>query len=423
MRISIQKSKGQTFNQFKLAGVISVFSLMLISFVTIDTVQAQGLDHDQRRAIIQSLSDEDRQKFFGMSREGKKKFFQERVEESAGSGGQPAAQPGGVPGVEFIDVHVHLIGGRSNNEDYRGAAIEAIDHMDRLGIRKAIIMPPPQVINKDWYDYPAFVHALHKYPDRFSFLGGGGELNSELHKYSAPSSVTEDVKRAFADQAEKTIRDGAIGFGEIASLHISAVPGHPFEFVPADHPLLRVLADVAAKFDVPIDLHMDAADNEMPVPPRFKDGDNPTLLPPTIEPLQRLLKYNPNAKIVWAHGGSDPLGSMSPALIGKLMDEHSNLYVSLRVVGGRAPMHNKLLSFGEIVPEWLNILNRHSDRFVIGSDSFFVSPNLRGSGPGTRFAQRNLPKLRATRHFLSLLPPSVARKITRDNAIRIYGLK
>ena len=95
----------------------------------------------------------------------------------------------------------------------------------------------------------------------------------------------------------------------------------------------------------------------------------------------------------------------------------------LRVVGGGAPMHNKLLGFGDLVPEWLNILNRHSDRFVIGSDSFFVSPNLRGSGPGVRFAQRNVPKLRATRHFLSLLPPSVARKIAQDNAVRIYGLK
>jgi len=61
MQISIQKSKGQTFVQFKLADVISVFALMLISFVTIDTVQAQGFSQDQRRAIIQSLSDEEQQ--------------------------------------------------------------------------------------------------------------------------------------------------------------------------------------------------------------------------------------------------------------------------------------------------------------------------------------------------------------------------
>ena len=96
-------------------------------------------------------------------------------------------------GVEFIDVHVHLIGGRGSNEDYEGATNEAIGHMDRLGIRKAIILPPPQVISQDWYDYPAFIHALSKYPDRFSFLGGGGNLNAELHKYSDPTTVTEDV--------------------------------------------------------------------------------------------------------------------------------------------------------------------------------------------------------------------------------------
>ena len=41
--------------------MISVFALMLISFVTIDTAQAQGFSQDQRRAIIQSLSDEKQQ--------------------------------------------------------------------------------------------------------------------------------------------------------------------------------------------------------------------------------------------------------------------------------------------------------------------------------------------------------------------------
>jgi hypothetical protein len=66
--------------------------------VTIDTVQAQGFSQDQRRAIIQSLSDEERQKFFGMSREDKQKFFQERAKKSGGSGGQSAIRPGGGPG-------------------------------------------------------------------------------------------------------------------------------------------------------------------------------------------------------------------------------------------------------------------------------------------------------------------------------------
>ena len=203
----------------------------------------------------------------------------------------------------------------------------------------------------------------------------------------------------------------------MASLHISAAPGHPYEYVPADHPLLRVLADVAAELDVLIDLHMDAVAEEAPPPVRFAAGDNPPLLPPTLASLRRLLAHNHKAKIVWAHGGSDLIGAMTPALIGELMDTYSNLYVSLRVVGSRAPMHNNLLAFGE----WRALLIRHSGRFVIGSDSFFVAPSLQGSGPGMNFAKGNVPKLKATRKFLSLLPREVVQKIAKDNALRIYA--
>jgi len=324
---------------------------------------------------------------------------------------------------KVVDVHVHLVGGRGNHQDYEGAVHKSIRRMDHFGIRMAIILPPPQVEDQEWYDYESFVDALKLYPGRFVFLGGGGRLNSLLHRYREPSSVTENIKKTFAHAAEKILKNGAIGFGEIASLHISAVPGHPFEYVPTDHPLLLVLADVAAKRDVVIDLHMDAVANEMPVPNRFKEGDNPSMLPRTLDALSRLLAHNRKAKIVWAHGGSDPTGGMTPSFIGQLMDRRSNLYVSLRIVGGRAPMHNKALAFGVIEPGWNKLLTRHSDRFVIGTDSFFVSPSVEGSGPGVQFSQRNIQKLKATMHFLSLLPSFVARKIAIDNAVRIYKLK
>lgn len=332
-------------------------------------------------------------------------------------------QIGSVLAIDFIDVHVHLVGGRGDNVDYEGAVDAALEVMDRMGIEKAIIMSPPQIPSLDEYDYRAFVDALSENKDRFLFLGGGGSLNVLLHKYRNKSSVTNEIKADFRKLAVKTLKDGAIGFGEMASLHISAVSGHPYEFVPADHPLLKVLADVAAQFDVPIDLHMDAASKEMPTPFRFKDADNPDNLPATIPALKLLLSHNSKAKIVWAHGGSDPLGSMSASLISSLMDKYLNLYVSLRVVGGRAPMFNKILSFGEIDPVWSKLFNRHPDRFVIGSDSFFISPELGGMGPGAQFGRRNVQKLKATKYFLSLLPSDVALKISKENAMRIYKIK
>jgi hypothetical protein len=327
--------------------------------------------------------------------------------------------------VAWIDVHMHLIGGRGATADYAGAADAAVREMDQFGIAMAVVMPPPQVDSQSTYDHDAYASALKRYPDRFAFLGGGGTLNPTIHRHADPSRVTDDVKRELATAAERILDRGAVGFGEIASLHISATSGHPYEYVPADHPLLLVLADVAARRDAVIDLHMDAVDGETPTPPRFASGANPPKLPDTLAALTRLLAHNPKAKIVWAHGASDPIGGMTPATIGRLMDAHPNLYVSLRVVGAQAPMENKALGPDGLDPAWKELLTRHADRFVIGTDSFIVSPAVQqrgASGAGIQFAERNAPKLMATNHFLSLLPADVVRRIGRENAVRIYRL-
>ena len=339
-------------------------------------------------------------------------------------GSVPAAfaQSPALAPAPWVDVHMHLIGGRGQGQDFGGAVDAAIQEMERFGISMAIVLPPPQIDDQQVYDASAFVNALRRHCGRFTHLGGGGELNSTIHRYTDPAGVTDAVKRDFAAVAESIIDGGAVGFGEMASLHLSATAGHPYEFVPADHPLLRVLADVAARRDVPIDLHMDAVDGEMPTPSRFAAPPNPPQLADTMGALTRLLAYNPKARIVWAHGGSDPLGAMTPAAIGRMMDAHSNLFVSLRIVGPQAPMMNKAFTGMGLDPGWKDLLTRHADRFVIGTDSFVVSPSVHGGGPGVRFAERNAPKLQATVRFLSLLPPDVAAKIGGENAMRIYKL-
>ena len=341
--------------------------------------------------------------------------------------GGVAAQPG--PGAAapapWIDAHMNLVPGfiGRSRTDFASAAQTAIRDMDEAGIAMAIVMPPPQIDGQDAYDHAAFAAALAGHRGRFAFMGGGGSLNVLLHRHADPSGVTEAVKRDFAAEADRIIDAGAVGFGEIAALHMSAVPGHPFESVPADHPLLLVLADVAARRDVPIDLHMDAVAGDIATPQRFAVPPNPPRLADTIGGLERLLRHNPKARIVWAHGGSDPIGGQSPATIGRLMDAHPNLFMSLRIVGaGATTMQHKALLDRDLEPGWRALLARHPDRFVIGSDSFMLASTMRGSGPATQFAERNMPKLRATAFFLSLLPPEVAKKVSSENAIRIYRL-
>lgn len=45
-----------------------------------------------------------------------------------------AGQPPVQPPVPWIDVHLHLIGGRERSPDYAGAVDTAIREMDRFGI-------------------------------------------------------------------------------------------------------------------------------------------------------------------------------------------------------------------------------------------------------------------------------------------------
>lgn len=325
----------------------------------------------------------------------------------------------------WIDAHLHLVPGTVGRAqiDFASAVTTAIREMDEAGIALAIVMPPPQVDAQDRYDHAEFASAVGRHRDRFAFMGGGGSLNAMLHRHADPARITDAVKAEFAATAGKIIDAGAVGFGEIAALHMSAVQGHPFESVPADHPLLLLLADIAARRDVPIDLHMDAAEGEVATPPFFKVPPNPPRLADTVGGLERLLRHNAKARIVWAHGGSDPIGGMSPKTIGRLMDAHANLFISLRIVGMQAAnMKHKALAGGQLDPDWRALLARHPDRFVIGTDSFMVAATMRGSGPGTQFGERNTPKLQATMHFLSLLPPDVVRKISSENAVRIYRL-
>lgn len=334
-------------------------------------------------------------------------------------GGQPIAPP-----LPWVDVHLHLVGG--GNADFAGAAGALMGEMDKYGVAFALVMPPPQVRGqRDQYDQSSYAAVLRRYPQRFGFLAGGGALNSIIHAHADAAKLTDAVVNAFKAEANKLIDAGAIGFGEIAALHLSAVPGHPYESVPADHPLIQALAEVAVARDVPIDLHMDALEADTPAPPRFQGGANPAMLPATIPSLERLLAAHPKARIVWAHGGSDPLGGMAVARLDGLMAKHANLFVHLRVYGPNAPFQNKVLGPGGLDPDWLALLTRFPDRFLIGTDSFIVAPSMagRGGGPGMQFAERNAPKYQATLHLLSQLPPTVQAAVASGNARRIYKLE
>lgn len=319
--------------------------------------------------------------------------------------------------LPYVETHVHLVGtyreGGRLHTDYEAAAETAVASMKRLGIRACLLMPPPFSHEPDRsYDYEVFLPIVQKHPGRFFLLGGGGTLNPLIHAAVKRGETTQEMKREFAERAQEILADGAIGFGEMAALHFSFFDGHPFEEAPPDHPLFLLLADIAAKRDVPIDLHMEPVEQEIPLPEGFKSPPHPKTIRPNIEPFERLLSHNRKARIVWVHAGWEHTGHGTVDLYGRLLKAHENLYLSLKV-HGQSTEANRPLAVGKLKAAWSRLIQDFPDRFVLGSDQFYGIPGKTREFPISEDASRAI---------LRQLPADVAKKVATENAQRVYKL-
>lgn len=342
------------------------------------------------------------------------------------AGAEP--QRGSRPGVEAHPVPPGagkrwLAAGptRTDASDYLAAGEVLLKLMDQHGVRTVLLMPPPQIpgqAERAGNTSADNLAVVKRHPDRFALVAGGHELNPLIHGVK-PADVTESVRKTFRREAEKLVALGAKGFGEMSVLHVAMQEKHNFSHADADHPLFRDLADIAADRDIPIDIHMEAVINTMKTPP-FLAGvsHNPSELPPTIAPFERLLKHNRKARIVWQHIGWDNTGGQTSDLVRRLLGTHPNLFAALRqeeVNPRMRPFRPNSLAGddGRLKQEWRKVIEEFPDRFMVGSDEFVGSPGA-----------RRMPKSFAqTWAILAQLPPALARKVGRENAVRVYKLE
>ena len=330
-----------------------------------------------------------------------------------------AAPPGLAQVSGIIDTHGHIQSGGKRGTDFRGSLDASLGRMDQSGIRRIIIMPPPLAAGMPGtYEIESYGFAKQAYAGRILPGGGGGSLNAMIQT-SAPDKITDDVKKAFRTRAEQIVAAGAVVFGEIALHHLSLRPmgpQHPYEWTPPDHPLLMLLADIAAERNIPMDLHLDLVPEDMNLPDRpVFNPTNPAVLKANMAAFERLLAHNRGARIVWAHAGTDPLGTRTPRIQRELLSRNPNLFMSLRLGATAPPPFIALDPDKKLKPFWLALLRDFPDRFVIGTD-FFHSP-----GPGSQHgpSEETLENYRAT---LAQMPPELAEAIAHGNAEKIYRL-
>lgn len=276
-------------------------------------------------------------------------------------------------------------------------------------------MPPPGPFEQS-NETTGFMAVVQRFPDRFAYLAAGASLNAMIQQALRSGAVSPQLREGFQQTAEALVRGGAVGFGETTALHLSFNPNHPFETAPPDHALFLLLADIAARLDVPIDLHMEAVLQDKPLHPRlvFLSRNNPSTLIANIAGFERLLQHNRNARIVWAHVGWDNTGDMTVGLLRRLLGAHPNLYLQLKIdnLPATFPANRPLDSANRLKPEWLDLIRSFPDRFVMGSDIFYTE-----AGTVSNLTLQPLTSL------LSQLPPDLALKVGFENVVRIYKLR
>lgn len=232
-----------------------------------------------------------------------------------------------------------------------------------------------------------------------------------------PGSVTEELREQFRARASEIVAAGAKVFGEMTAMHVCMGPRHHYSAAPPDHPLFLLLTDLAAQYDIPIDLHMEAIMKEIPTPQHLLEAceKNPPTLPATIPAFERLLEHNLKARIVWQHIGWDNTGEMTTQLLRKMLEKHPNLYIAIKAIPNSGEIHKNRITDEDfhILPEWQSLIEDFSDRIVVGADEFIAVPGMTPQKPLF---------FRETWSTLDQLPPALLKKIARDNPKRIYKL-
>ena len=218
----------------------------------------------------------------------------------------------------MIDAHNHFF--------YGSSVSSMIDKMDDAELDKILILSGDSM------------QLYEDYPDRIIPFYG---------------SYEEDALDDVLANAEEKLKEGYKGIGEIDLRHAPVPTAASETKNPADSAEMKAVADIAAKYNVPVTVHHES----------------------NFDELERLLDYNPDAKIILAHAGTGGIDNIFR--INRLLGEHPNLYVDLSqrtsvfmAEDQKDEIYNLLLSGGQINPIWKHVLEKYPDRFMVGGDYY-----------------------------------------------------
>ncbi len=187
------------------------------------------------------------------------------------------------------------------------------------------------------------------------------------------------------------------GIGEVFTRHDDLTALTSGDTPRANNEAMTRIYHLAAENDLPVMLHSNITS---------KRERNPLYLAEVEEPLRN----HPHTRFIWAHAGTSKeihrhqvqMDFLLPTL-SRLLESYPNLYVDL----SWSMLTPYLLDeAGKPRPEWVALVERFPERFMLGSD-----------------VVGRFNKLGKEMHrfdpFLDALPEAVARKVARDNFLAV----
>ena len=188
----------------------------------------------------------------------------------------------------------------------------------------------------------------------------------------------EDYSNCFRDPSIHAMVLRELASGTAAGPYRGLGEFHLYDSANANGAVARQLMQLAEAKDLAVLAHVDDAAIEL------------------------LMVHAPNARLIWAHSG---IGGAPVERVRALLAKYPKLMGELSYRPGLTD------GAGGLSAEWKALLTAHSERFLVGSDTWI---NARWAG------YEGL--MNEARRWLADLPEPAARRIAWENGARLFGL-
>jgi len=304
----------------------------------------------------------------------------------------------------YSDAHLHYVDFFQESEGMP-ALLEA---MDKAGVDQSMISGIP--VAKKWHEDEPKRPRYYAGDDADAYWYSATDLyvaaaleklspeqRKRFHPFIAGFNPVDKNAVAHVERMLELYPGLWQGIGEVFTRHDDLTALTSGDTPRANNEAMTRIYHLAAEQDLPVLLHSNITS---------KRERNPLYLAEIEEPLRN----HPHTRFIWAHAGSSleihrhqtQMDFLLPTLE-RLLDAYPNLYIDLSW-SVLAPY--LLDEQGKPRKEWLSLVQRFPERFMLGSDVV------------GRFASLG-EQLQGFDPFLDALPEDIARKVARDNFLAV----